>query len=161
MVKINPHYQQLRKEYIFPVIEQKLAQLQERCPNALILNLGIGDIALPLAPSITAAICKAVEEMGRQETKKGYGPSEGYLFLKEAIATHDYKGLGIAADEVFISDGINSDAVNIQEIFGLDNIVGIPNPTYPVYLDANIMAGRHAHIVILPSGEAEGFLPRP
>lgn len=157
MAKLNSHYKKLKRQYIFPIIDAKLAELKEKHPGVKILNLGVGDISLPLAPSIGEAICKATLEM--QQTPRGYGPSEGYYFLREAIANHEY--VGIHADEIFISDGANTDAANIQELFSTNNIVGITDPTYPVYLDSNIMAGRSAKIILLPCTEKTGFCPVP
>jgi LL-diaminopimelate aminotransferase len=159
MAKLNSHYQKLRTEYIFPVIERKLAELQQKHPNASILNLGIGDIAKPLAPKIVSAICEAVQEMGKEGSHKGYGPSEGYRFLRERIAKEEYAQFGFGYDEVFISDGINSDAANIQELFGNNSLVGITDPTYPVYLDSNVMAGRAKKILFLPCLEENQFCP--
>ena len=161
MAKINPHYQELKREYIFPVIEQKLADLKKRFPKATILNLGIGDIAQPLVPSIVKAICLATKEMGEESSLRGYGPSEGYDFLRKAIAKNEFAHLGIDASEIFISDGANSDTANIQELFDVDNTIAITDPTYPVYLDTNVMAGRGSKILFLPCTEKTGFLPVP
>jgi LL-diaminopimelate aminotransferase len=161
MAKINSNYQKLNSEYIFPVIERKLAELKKKKPDVQVLNLGIGDIALPLAPKIIDAICSAVQEMGSKESMRGYGPAEGYLFLREAIVKHEYKKLGINADEIFISDGTSTDTANIQELFGTNNIVGITDPTYPVYLASNIMAGRGNKILFLPCTQDSGFVPTP
>jgi LL-diaminopimelate aminotransferase len=161
MARINSHFQKLRTEYIFPVIEEKLGQLKAREPHAAILNLGIGDIARPLAPSIVSAICQAVQDMGEPSGIRGYGPSEGYPFLREAIATHEYAGLNIHADEIFISDGANTDTANIGEIFGIRNVVGMQDPTYPVYLASSIMAGRSSNILFFPCTEETGFAPLP
>ncbi len=159
MARLNSYYKQLEREYIFPIIEDKLSQLQKNFPEMTPINLGVGDISLPLAPSIAQAICVATQEM--TEAPRGYGPSDGYLFLKEAICKNHYAGLGIAPDEIFISDGTNTDTANIQELFSLNNIVGIADPTYPVYLDTNIMAGRSANIKLLPCTEENGFCPLP
>ncbi|HSW86617.1 MAG TPA: LL-diaminopimelate aminotransferase [Rhabdochlamydiaceae bacterium] len=161
MAKLNPHYKSLRREYIFPIIEKKLAELKQHRPDASIVNLGVGDIALPLAPSIISAICKAVEEMGRPQSIRGYGPTEGYPFLREAIAANEYAHLGIGPDEIFISEGTNSDTANILELSSSSNVIGIPDPTYPVYLDNCIMDGRKNKIIMLPCTEASGFLPLP
>lgn len=161
MAKVNPNFQKLRTEYIFPIIEQKLADLQKRVPAASVVNLGIGDIAQPLAPKIVSAICQAVEEMGREGTMKGYGPSDGYLFLKEAIVRHEYAHLGISPDEIFISDGANTDTAAIQEIFSASCVVGITDPTYPVYYATNVMAGRGSKIRFLPATEETRFVPQP
>lgn len=160
MVKFNSYFKKLTRPYIFPIIDQKLAELKKQHPSTQIINLGVGDIALPLAPSIAAAISSAVQEMTTTEGMRGYGPTEGYAFLREAIAQHQYAAYGIGPEDIFISDGANSDSANIQEIFSLRSAVGIPDPTYPVYLDTNLMAGR-SNIVLLPCVEATGFCPLP
>lgn len=161
MVKINPNYSRLSSPYIFPIIEEKLAALSAKVPPSSVVNMGIGDIALPLAPALVKAICSATEEMGRQEMQRGYGPSEGYPFLRECIAKNGYEQFGISAEEIFISDGANSDTVNLQELFAADCSIAIPDPTYPVYLAANIMAGRGDFITFLPCTSENGFLPQP
>lgn len=161
MVKINPHFARLSSPYIFPIIEEKLAALTQKVPASDVVNLGIGDIALPLAPTVVKAICQATEEMGQHETLRGYGPSEGYSFLRQAVAEKCYAGLGIVAEEIFISDGANSDTVNFQELFAFDCLVAIPDPTYPVYLAANTMAGRRDYIRLLSCTKENGFLPQP
>lgn len=160
MPKVNPHFFEIKREYIFPVIERKLEELKRELPDAEILNLGIGDIALPLAPSLVRAICSATEEMGRTESLRGYGPSEGYPFLKRAIAQNEYAHLGITPEEIFISDGINSDIVNILDLFHESNRVGITDPTYPAYLDASLMDGRGKNLLMLPCLEEKGFVPQ-
>jgi LL-diaminopimelate aminotransferase len=156
---LNPHFQHLTRAYIFPIIESRLEQVKAQNSSIEIVNLGIGDIALPLSPHVVAAICQATQEMGTQEGLRGYAPSAGYPFLRERIAQAEYGHLGIEADEIFISDGTNSDTADIQEIFGSHCRVGIPDPTYPVYLDANILAGRHAQIEQLPCLEENLFSP--
>ncbi len=162
MAKINPFYTKLKREYIFPIIEKKLEELKQAHPESSIVNLGIGDIALPLVPSVVTAVCKATsEEMGKKETMKGYGPSEGYLFLREAIVQNEYKNLSISPDEVFVSDGANTDTSAIQEIFAIDSTVGITDPTYPVYFDSNVLAGRLETLRFLPCIEENGFAPLP
>lgn len=160
MVKLNSHFKKLKRTYIFSTIEQKLEELQAQQPSASVINLGIGDIALPLAPSIAKAISEAALEMTTTEGLRGYGPSEGYFFLRDAIAKNHYARYGIGADEIFISDGINTDCVNIQELFSLRATVGIPSPTYPAYLDSNLMAGR-SKILTLPCIEKNNFAPIP
>jgi LL-diaminopimelate aminotransferase len=157
MVQINSDYHSLSREYIFPIIDQKLDELKKMHPEATTINLGIGDIALPLAPSIAKAIADAAWEMTKKEGKRGYGPSHGYPFLREIIAKEEYSGLGITTDEVFISDGINTDSANVEEIFSQNASVAIPDPAYPVYLDTSIMAGKKIHL--LPCTEENGFLP--
>lgn len=161
MATLNSHFQDLRSEYIFPVIEEKLAQVKQRYPQHKILNLGIGDVSLPLAPSIISGICEAIQEMGRETSMRGYGPSVGYPFLREAIVQHEYAHLGIQPDEIFISDGINSDAVNILDLFSSRNTIAICNPTYPAYLDASLIAGRKNQLVFLPLMEEQNFVPLP
>lgn len=160
MAKLNSHFQKLKRSYIFPIIDQKLGSLKEKYPQAQVVNLGVGDIALPLAPSVAKAISEAVYEMTTVEGMKGYGPTEGYFFLRETIAKHHYVFCGIDPDEIFISDGTNSDSANIQELFSLRSTIGISDPTYPVYLDTNLMAGR-TKIVLLPCTEENGFCPLP
>ncbi len=161
MPKVNPHFFEIKREYIFPVIERKLEELKGEHPDAQIVNLGIGDVALPLVPSLVRAICSAVEEMGRQESLRGYGPSDGYPFLKRAIAQNEYAHLGITPEEIFISDGINTDIVNILDLFHESNRIGIPDPTYPAYLDASLMGGRGKKLLMLPCLEENGFVPQP
>lgn len=161
MPKLNSHYNDLRREYIFPIIDQKLADLKLKFPDSRVINLGVGDICLPLVPSIAEAICRAVQEMTTEEGVHGYGPSVGYSFLREAIAKNLFREVGISADEIFISDGANTDTSNIQELFCLENVIGITDPTYPVYLDTNIMAGKGSKIVLLPCTEETGFCAKP
>jgi len=159
MTNINPNFQKLKREYIFPIIEQKLADLKNAHPRAKIVNLGIGDIAKPLVSTVIAAICKATQEMGTAIGLHGYPPTTGYSFLKEAIAKREYAHLGIFPEEIFISDGANSDTSNIQELFSTECSVGITDPTYPVYLDTNILAGRDSLIHLLPCLEKNHFCP--
>jgi LL-diaminopimelate aminotransferase len=161
MPSINPCFEQLSPRYIFPFIEQKLAELQQTTPEAKILNFGIGDIAEPLATSIVHAICSAVQEMGWRSSMRGYGPSTGYSFLKEAIVRNLYAHLGIESKDIFISDGINSDIVNILDLFAPTNRIAIPNPSYPAYKDACIIEGLHRSLLELPCTRETGFLPRP
>ena len=157
MVKSNPHFQKLRREYIFPIIEKKLSDLKLQSPNMEILNVGIGDVSLPLAPSIADAVSQAALEMASPTSIRGYGPSEGYLFLRAAIVEHEYGNLRIHSDEVFISDGINTDIANALELFDATSRAAIPDPTYPVYLDSSLMAGRE--VILMPCTEETRFLP--
>lgn len=161
MVKINPHFSRLKSPYIFPIIEEKLAALTAKMPASAVINMGVGDIALPLAPAIVKAICSATEEMGRQESHRGYGPSEGYPFLRESLAENKYHGLEISPEEIFVSEGAGNDTVNLQELFSLESRVAIPDPTYPAYLTANIMAGRTDSILTLPCTLDNNFIPQP
>jgi LL-diaminopimelate aminotransferase len=160
MAILNSSFKQFQREYIFPVIEQKLEDLKKTFPDAQILNLGVGDVALPLAPSIASAIAHSVMEMTTMEGMKGYGPSNGYAFLREAIAAHEFSHLGITPDEIFISDGTNSDAVNILDLFERSNAIGITDPTYPAYLEASILQGQKK-VISLPCLAEHNFAPLP
>lgn len=168
MTKLNLNYHKLSGSYLFPEIEKRVEALKQKQPNASILNLGVGDVTQPLFPNVIAALTAASAEMGDKKTFHGYGPSEGYLFLRKAIAEHEYKN--ISPDEIFISDGANSDIANLQEIFSVDNRVAILDPAYPVYVDTNVMAGRtrpllktgrYGGITYLSCTEENGFQPQP
>lgn len=168
MAKLNHHFQKLSDTYLFPEIDKRVAALKEKHPLIPLLNLGIGDVTRPLFPNVIEALLKASAEMGEMTTFRGYGPSEGYEFLRRAIAENDYQD--IDPDEIFISDGINSDISNIQEIFSVDNRVAIIDPAYPVYVDINVMAGRtrpllktggYGGITYLSCTEENGFQPEP
>lgn len=161
MVRLNSHYKKLNREYVFPIIEEKWVEMKKKFPNVPILNLGVGDVSLPLSLTVANAICSATQKMCNPSHIRGYGPSEGYLFLREAIVQNLYSSLAISPEEIFISDGTNSDTSNIQEIFSTNNIVGIIDPTYPVYLDTNILAGRKKNILLIPCEEKNGFCPKP
>ncbi len=160
MANLNPNFKRFKREYIFPIIEQKLDELKKNCPDVEILNFGIGDIALPLAPSIASAIALGVQEMTTEKGMRGYGPSNGYAFLREAIAAHEFAHLDLAPDEIFISDGANSDSVNILDLFGMGSVIGIADPTYPAYLDASILQGQKK-ITLLPCLAENNFAPLP
>lgn len=160
MAAINSCFQCLKRTYIFSLIEEKIAALHAKVSNDQLINLSIGDVALPLATSVVQAISQAVLEMGTLSGLKGYGPSNGYLFLREAIANTQFAQLGISPDEIFISDGINTDITNILDIFSLSCSVAIPDPTYPAYLDATILSDRKK-ITILPCLEINQFHPQP
>lgn len=159
-MKINGHYLELQDSYLFSTIAKKVAAFGESHPEAEIIRMGIGDVTLPLCPAVVEAMQKAVAEMGQKESFRGYGPEQGYDFLREAIADY-YAGYGVSLEleEVFVSDGAKSDVGNILDIFAQDNQVLIPNPVYPVYLDTNIMAGRNVRY--LQADESNGFLPMP
>jgi LL-diaminopimelate aminotransferase len=159
MVQINPHFKKLKREYVFPIIDRKLAELKSAFPDIQIVNLGVGDVALPLVPSIAKAICDATQEMTIHT--RGYGPSEGYLFLRKAICEAAYPKGVVQPDEVFISEGTGCDATHVQELFGSRAKIGIPDPTYPSYLDSAIIGGRSSKITFLPCTEQTGFLPAP
>ena len=151
----------LQGSYLFAEIARRVAAYKEANPSADIIRLGIGDVTQPLPAVCIEALHKAVDEMGKAETFRGYGPEQGYSFLTEAIIKNNYtdRGISIASDEIFVSDGSKSDSGNIQEIFGTDNRVAITDPVYPVYLDTNVMAGRTGDIK--EDGHFEGITYLP
>lgn len=155
----NTHLQQLKGSYLFTEIVNRTQAYQVAHPEAKILRLGVGDVTLPLPQPILDAMHKAVEEMGYAETFRGYGPEEGYAWLRQAIIDNDYRPLGIdfGPDEVFISDGAGSDLGNLSELFDHANRVAILDPSYPAYVDSSIMAGRE--IEFLPCHAENGFVP--
>ena len=172
MARINEHYQKLLAGYLFPEIGRRTRTFQQANPDAAIIRLGIGDVTLPLVPAVVEALKSAAEEMGRPDGVHGYGPDQGYEFLVEPILEQDYaaRGVTIAPEELFVSDGSKQDSGNIQEIFGLDCSLVVTDPVYPVYVDTNVMAGRtgagdengrYENIVYLPATEANGFVPPP
>jgi len=144
MIRINEHYQKLQSSYLFSDIAKRVASFQEARPETEVIKLGIGDVTRSLPPACIEAFHRAVDEMGEDATFRGYGPEQGYPFLREKIAEYDFqaRGADVAADEVFISDGTKCDTGNFQELFAADIRVAIPDPVYPVYLDTNVMAGR-------------------
>lgn len=159
-MKINKNYQKLEDSYLFSTIAHKVAEFTKNNPEAAVIRLGIGDVTLPLAPAVVKAMNKAVEEMGVKETFRGYGPEQGYGFLKEAIQKYyASRNTHLESDEIFISDGAKSDVGNILDLFDQDNTVLVPNPVYPVYVDTNVMAGRK--IVFADANEENDFLPMP
>mgnify|MGYP006067207497 FL=1 len=159
-MKINKNYQKLEDSYLFSTIAHKVAEFTKNNPEAAVIRLGIGDVTLPLAPAVVKAMNKAVEEMGVKESFRGYGPEQGYGFLKEAIQKYyASRNTHLELDEIFISDGAKSDVGNILDLFDQDNTVLVPNPVYPVYVDTNVMAGRK--IVFADANEANDFLPMP
>ncbi|WP_411682759.1 LL-diaminopimelate aminotransferase [Clostridium thailandense] len=144
MYKVNNNYLKLQGNYLFSTIGKKVADFKNNNPDKKVILLGIGDVTQPLAPAIIDKLHNAVDEMGHIDTFKGYAPDLGYEFLRNAIVIGDYRsrGVDISIDEVFVSDGINCDVGNIQEIFSVDNKIAICDPVYPVYIDTNVMAGR-------------------
>ena len=159
-MKINGNYKNLQESYLFSDIAHKVAAFCARHPGREILKMGIGDVTLPLAPAVVSAMERAAAEQGDKATFRGYGPEQGYLFLREAIrAYYGTFGVFVDADEIFVSDGAKSDLGNILDIFAADNTVLIPDPVYPVYVDTNRMAGRR--IVFAEGNEENGFLPMP
>jgi LL-diaminopimelate aminotransferase len=160
-VKINENYLLLKSNYIFAEINRRVEEFQKENPNAQIIKMGIGDVTLPLPRAVVEAFDKSVLEMGDADTFRGYGPEQGYKFLIEEIIKNDFKprGIELSSDEVFISDAAKCDTANIQEIFGLENVIAVTDPVYPVYVDSNVMAGRSGPMQ--PSGRYEGIVYLP
>jgi len=170
MARINDNFLKLQAGYLFPEIGRRVAQFAAEHPEAKIIRLGIGDVTEPLPPAVIDAMHRALDEMGRRETFRGYGPDLGYDFLRNVIAENDYKsrGVNVSPDEIFISDGSKCDTGNILDVFGPENIVAVTDPVYPVYVDTNVMAGRtgqadgsgrFAGLVYLPVTAENDFVP--
>ena len=171
MTRINENFLELQESYLFSTIAKKVEKYSKENPDKKIIKLGIGDVTKPIVPTVIQAMHKAVDEMGTKEGFKGYGPEQGYEFLRKAIVENDYKkrGVDIAEDEIFVSDGAKCDCGNIVDIFAKDNKVAITDPVYPVYLDTNVMAGRsgkydeekgiYENIVYLPISAKNDFKP--
>ncbi len=143
MAYINQNYLKLKAGYLFPEIGRRVKAFQEANPTAKIIRMGIGDVTEPLPPAVIEAMHKAVDEMAKRETFRGYGPEQGYDFLREAIAKNDYvsRGCNISAEEIFVSDGSKCDCGNILDVLGDGNTIAVTDPVYPVYVDTNVMAG--------------------
>ena len=161
MATVNENYLKLPGSYLFAEIGRRVTAFKEAHPEADIIRLGIGDVTQPLPAVCIEAMHRAVDEMAQAETFHGYGPEQGYDFLIEAIRKTNYthRGIDIASDEIFVSDGSKSDCGNIQEIFGIDNRVAITDPVYPVYLDTNVMAGRSGELKADGHFEGITYLP--
>ncbi len=170
MIRINENFLKLKASYLFSDIAKRVGAYTAANPDKPVIRLGIGDVTEPLAPSVLKAFHAGVDEMAVRATFKGYGPEQGYAFLREAIAAHDYaaRGCPIAAEEIFVSDGSKCDCGNIQEIFATEGLkLAIPDPVYPVYVDTNVMAGRtganldgrYAGITYLDCTQANGYVP--
>lgn len=160
MAKINKNYLKLQESYLFSTIAHKVKEYKEKNPGKDIISLGIGDVVLPIAEPIIERLSEAVQDMGKEETFKGYGPEQGYGFLKEAIKNYYTEfNVNLDIDEIFISDGAKSDLGNLLDIFAKDNKVLIPDPVYPVYVDTNIMDGRE--ITFMECNEENNFLAMP
>ena len=170
MIHINENYLKLQSGYLFPEIGRRVREFQKENPHAEIIKMGIGDVTQPLSPSVIRAFHEGIDEMSSPDTFKGYGPEQGYDFLREAIAKNEYldRGADISADEIFISDGSKCDTGNILEIFGNNNTIAIQDPAYPVYVDTSVMAGRTGNylgngyydgIVYMPCTAENGFIP--
>lgn len=170
MVRVNDSYLHLKAGYLFPEIARRVKAFSDAHPEADLIRLGIGDVTRPLPPAVIEALHRAVDEQGRAESFRGYGPEQGYSFLRELIAKHDYdeRGVRVSADEIFVSDGSKCDSANIQEIFAPDARVAVADPVYPVYVDTTVMSGRggpadkngrYRGIVYMSCREENGFLP--
>ena len=161
MALINENYLKLQAGYIFPEIGRRVSKFQEENPDAKIIKMGIGDVTLPLVPSVVKAFHEGVDDLAKIETFKGYGPEQGYAFLREAIAKNEYQdnNIDISSDEIFISDGSKCDTGNILEIFGNDNTIAVQDPVYPVYVDTSVMGGRTGNI--LENGYFDGLVYMP
>ncbi len=170
MSLINEHYLKLSKNYLFADIAKKVNAYKATHPGARVISLGIGDVTQPLCPAVIEAMHKAVDEMAAKDTFHGYGPEQGYMFLREAIVKNDYlpRGVHIDPSEVFVNDGAKSDTGNIGELVRWDNSFGVADPVYPVYIDSNVMCGRAgtfengrwSNVTYLPCTEAGGFKPQ-
>ena len=171
MAKINKNYQKLPGSYLFSEIARRTAAYAEAHPEARLIKMGIGDVTRPLVPAVVEAMHAAVDDLAHAETFHGYGPEQGYDFLREAIQKHDFadRGVDIAVDEIFVSDGAKSDCGNIGDILDVDNKVAVCDPGYPVYVDTNAMAGRAGdydeqkqgwtNICYMPTTAENGFCP--
>ncbi|MFH1152876.1 MAG: LL-diaminopimelate aminotransferase [Pseudomonadota bacterium] len=170
MIRVNENYSKLKASYLFSDIAKRVAAYQDANPDREIIRLGIGDVTRALPKACIQAFHQGVDEMAKDETFRGYGPEQGYAFLREKIAREDFKAHGaqVTADEIFVSDGAKCDTGNFQELFARDITIAIPDPVYPVYLDTNVMAGRTGQfnngrydgIVYMDSTRESNFLPR-
>lgn len=171
MLHVNENYSKIKASYLFTEIAHRVSAHQAANPDAKIIRLGIGDVTEPLAPAVIEAMHKAVDDVAGRSTFYGYGPEQGYAFLREKVAAVDFaeRGVDIAADEIFISDGAKCDCGNIQELFGDDVKIAVGDPVYPVYVDTNVMAGRtglnengrYANLTYLTCDASNGFVPSP
>jgi len=172
MIKVNENFLKLQAGYLFPEISRRVRAYQAKNPKAKMISLGIGDVTQPLARAVISAMQKAVQDLAGPDTFRGYGPEQGYDFLIKAIIENDFKSRGVDLDkrEIFISDGAKCDTSNIQEMFGLDNIVAVTDPVYPVYVDSSVMSGRtgrankngqYDKIVYMPCTAENDFIPQP
>ncbi len=169
-MKINENYADFPASYLFSDIAKRVQAFKEANPEANVISLGIGDVTQPLTPAVLKALHNAVDEMGKAETFKGYGPEQGYAFLREKIAECSYKsrGINISADDIFVSDGAKSDVGNFQELFAEDSLIAVTDPVYPVYVDSNAMSGRAGtwngsqwdKLIYLPCTKENNFIPQ-
>ena len=170
MALVNEHFLKMPGNYLFADVARKVSAFKSAHKNVNVISLGTGDVTQPLAPAVVEALHNAADEMGREETFRGYGPEQGYQFLREAIIKNDYlpRGIHLDVDEVFINDGAKSDTGNIQELIRWDNSIGVTDPIYPVYLDSNSMIGRSgvkdihdrwSNVVYFPCTAENNFVP--
>ena len=171
MLHVNENYSKIKASYLFTEIAHRVSAHQAANPDAKIIRLGIGDVTEPLAPAVIEAMHKAVDDVADRSSFYGYGPEQGYAFLRDKVAAVDFaeRGVDIASDEIFISDGAKCDCGNIQELFGDDVKIAVGDPVYPVYVDTNVMAGRtganengrYANLTYLTCDASNGFVPSP
>jgi LL-diaminopimelate aminotransferase len=171
MIRINPHYEKLQASYLFSDIAARIDDFGQKNPETEIIRLGIGDATRALPSACIAAMHRAVDEMADDATFRGYGPEQGYAFLREKIADHDFaaRNAEVSADEIFVSDGAKCDTGNFQELLAADTRVAVPDPVYPVYVDTNVMAGRTGkfvdgrfeNIVYMPCTRENNYIPQP
>lgn len=169
MININENFLKLQDSYLFSTVAKKVAEFQKNNPDKKVIKLGIGDVTRPIVPAVIEAMHKATDELAKGETFRGYGPEQGYDFLRNTIVENDFKNLGIEADEIFVSDGAKCDCGNIVDIFGKDNKVAITDPVYPVYIDTNVMSersgnynnesGTYENVVYMPVKKENNFVP--
>ena len=168
-MKINDNFEKLPESYLFSTVARKLREYKESHPGSEVIRMDIGDVTLPIPQACIEAMHRAVDDMAAGDTFHGYGPEQGYAFLREAIADGDYAGLGISADDIFVSDGAKSDLGNLGDIYSKDNVVAVTDPGYPVYVDSNVIDGRGgklvdgkwSNFVYLDCTEQNGFKPTP
>ncbi|MBR2839607.1 MAG: LL-diaminopimelate aminotransferase [Kiritimatiellae bacterium] len=162
MLHVNENYSKIKPTYLFAEIAHRVSAHQAAHPEAKVIRLGIGDVTEPLAPSVVAALHRAVDDEADRSRFHGYGPEQGYAFLREKIAEVDFRarGIDVSPDEILVSDGAKCDCGNFQELFAEDVRIAVGDPVYPVYVDTNVMAGRH-DIRLLPCTAANGFVPGP
>ena len=171
MAKVNENYAKLPGSYLFAEIARRTAEYSAAHPDANLIKMGIGDVTRPLAPAVIDAMHAAVNDMASIEAFHGYGPEQGYDFLRKAIADNDFRSRGVEVDEdeIFVSDGAKSDCGNIGDILSIDNVIAVCDPVYPVYVDTNAMAGRAAeydeesqgwtNIIYMPTTAENHFVP--
>lgn len=163
MIRANPHYRELSDTYLFVTIARKVDEYRKAHPDVDVIRMGIGDVVLPLAPSVARAFSDAALAMAQPEGFRGYGPEQGYPELRQRIADFEYRRQGVEVDasEIFVSDGSKCDVGHIQELFAQGIRIGIPDPVYPVYRDSNVMAGRKGAIHLIPATRENGMVPLP